>query len=115
MPAKLETVVSNMMNTQILDFEMGDNTTKDDLLPSLRGACRDKVPSGTMHLEMAEKELNGEDHVRSDHGDLQDVTTQDPILSEDSRDMEPIQCFANSESKKRSLCGFCRVHKPPFS
>lgn len=51
-PDELAGVVENMVCTQSYD-ELCQNLALDDLLPSLFEACKNTVPSGTVHLSIA--------------------------------------------------------------
>lgn len=58
LPAELATIQNRMLCAQILDDELAENATKEQLFAPIVDACRKFVPSGTNRLAIADRKLS---------------------------------------------------------
>lgn len=97
-PEEMETLSQRMLCTQLLDVEMAENAQNDHLFEPLETACRNLVPNGTNHLEIAFRKL-----PRDEGNELQDkdALASVPETRSDITDDKAI-CTTSLSSQKDS-------------
>ena len=100
-PNEMTTIAERMTCTQLLDIQMQEHAFSKHLIQPLETACRNLVPNGTNHLEIARKRLQQTPQQSSEHSDL----NKHPAIDSDT-DLSSPGASENGSSKDSEEEGF---------